>query len=246
MAERLFDDRAGEPRFSHLAECLAAWCTRADGRICFPAMGLPDLIGRHSRHPRGFVGRIITRMMARRTSPGIPWTVDLLELSQDHRVVDVGFGRGDSLAFLLERTLEGHVAGVELSDTMLQAAATRFREAISSERLSLHRTDDGTIPLEDASFDRAVSLNTIYITEYPAALFGEMFRVLAPGGRAALTFPEREGFADFPPARTEGFFLHQLADLRRAMSEAGFVDVVTHSEPDLPLNPQCLVGRRAR
>ncbi len=184
--------------------------------------------------------------MARQTSPGIPWTVDLLELSRDDRVVDVGFGRGDSLAHLLERVPDGHVAGVELSDTMLQAAAARFRGAISSEHLSLHRTEDGTIPLDDASFSRAVSLNTIYITEHPTVLFGEMFRVLSPGGRAALTFPEREGFSAFPPARTEGFFLHELADLRRAMSEAGFVDVVVHSQPNLPLSPQCLIGLRTR
>ena len=184
-------------------------------------------------------------MMARQTSAAIPWTLGRLELDPSHHVVDVGFGRGDSLAALLDHVPDGHVAGVEMSETMLTDATKRFRQAIQRRQLSLHPTEDGTLPIPDTSFDRAVTLNTVYITEDPTALFRELYRVLVPGGKAAITFPERRGFAEFPPARTEGFFLHELSDLEAAMSTAGFVDVATHSNPGLPLEPQCLVGNRS-
>lgn len=207
-------------------------------------MGVPELIGRHSRQPRGLVGRVITRMMARKTSASIPWTVGLLGLEPNHRVVEVGFGHGDSLAALLNSVPGGHVAGVELSATMVAAAAKRFKEPLGRGQLSLYHTEDGALPVPDTSFDRAVTLNTIYVTADPTALFGELFRVLAPGGKAAITFPERQRFAEFPPAQTEGFFLHELSDLEAAMASVGFSDVAVQSNPGLPLAPMSLFGVR--
>ena len=72
-------------------------------------------------------------------------------------------------------------------------------------------------------------------------LFADLRRLLVPGGRAAVTFPERSGFATFPPAQTEGFFLHELADLSRAMTEVGFEDVTVHDGPG-PRPPGARVG----
>ncbi len=208
-------------------------------------MGVPELIGRHSRLPHGPVGRVVARMMARTTSASIPWTLDLLGLDATHRVADLGFGRGDSLAALLDRVPDGHVAGIEMSETMLRVARRRFASSVRDGHLGLHHTVDGrTGPVGEGSFDRAVTLNTIYITEHPATLFGDLHALLVPGGRVAVTFPERSGFSQFPPAKTEGFFLHELADLEQAMVDAGFGDVTVHRAPDLALHPLSLVGTR--
>lgn len=186
-------------------------------------------------------------MMARRTSAAIPWAIGLLPLEPSHRVADVGFGHGDSLAALLERVPQGRVAGIEMSETMLDVAAKRFKAEISSGRLALHHSADGRLShVGEGQFDLAVSFNTIYITEDPAVLFADLRRLLVPGGRAAVTFPERSGFATFPPAQTEGFFLHELADLSRAMTEVGFEDVTVHDGPDIVMHPQSLVGVAVR
>jgi arsenite methyltransferase len=100
------------------------------------------------------------------------------------RVLDAGCGPGFYVAEILERVgASGSVVGVDASAPMLAVAAKRCEGHANVE---FHEGDVTALPVADADFNRALSVQVLeYVTDIPAAL-GELFRVLRPGGRVVI------------------------------------------------------------
>ena len=105
--------------------------------------------------------------------------IDGLGLPPNPRILDAGCGSGRNMVDLARR---GPVTGVELSDTSVRIAREREQgEVIAGSVLEM--------PLEDASFELAVSLDVIEHLEDDVAALREMRRVVAPGGALLVTVP---------------------------------------------------------
>ncbi|HEX8066763.1 MAG TPA: methyltransferase domain-containing protein [Thermoleophilaceae bacterium] len=100
------------------------------------------------------------------------------------RVLDVGCGPGYYAAEIREAIgPEGSVVGVDSSAGMLAVATHRCREHGGVE----FREGDATeLPVEDASFDAALSVQVLEYVEDVAAALAEIRRALRPGGRVVL------------------------------------------------------------
>ena len=101
-----------------------------------------------------------------------------------------------------------------------------------------------SLPIDDATFDKACTVATVYVIADPGAVFREMHRVLKPDGLAAVTFPVREKFMRFKPAKTDGFYLHKLADLEAAFRDAGFIETRTERNDAVRFGAHCMLGRK--
>jgi len=207
-------------------------------------MGLFNAIGKQLQHPRGLFGRALFTWMTASTIAHARWTADLLDVQPDDDVLEVGFGNGANIALLTQRASTGCVAGAEISETAIEMASKRNARAISEGRVKLHQAAGGTLPFDDGAFDKACTVATVYVIADPGAVFREMHRVLKPNGLAAVTFPVRENFMRFKPARTEGFHLHGLADLEAAFRDAGFVETRTERNDTVRFGSHCMLGRK--
>jgi ubiquinone/menaquinone biosynthesis C-methylase UbiE len=149
--------------------------------------------------------------------------VQRLDIHAGDRVLDVGFGGGEGLSCVLERSID-LAAGIEISAPMLRQGRRRFRREIDAGIVELTRGDVTAVPFDDRTFDRVFSVNTIYFWPDRAAGVREILRVLKPGGRLILgTEPieamKRRGFT------RHGFTLFSEAHLERLLSEAGVVQI---------------------
>jgi SAM-dependent methyltransferase len=208
-------------------------------------MGLIDVIGKQLQHPKGLVGKALFAWMTPKTIEHARWTADLMEVQPDDDLLEVGFGNGANIELLAERTSKGHVRGAEISKTAIEMASRRNARAISEGRVTLHEAAGGSLPFDDGAFDKACTVATMYVMGNPGAVFKEMRRVLKPGGLAAVTFPVRENFMRFKPAQTDGFYLHELADLEAAFRDAGFVETRTERNDAVRFGAHCMLGRKA-
>jgi ubiquinone/menaquinone biosynthesis C-methylase UbiE len=207
-------------------------------------MGLLNAIGKQLQHPRGLFGRALFTWMTTKTIAHARWTADLLDVQPDDEVLEVGFGNGANIGLLAQRASKGRVAGAEVSETAIEMASKRNARAISEGRVKLHQAAGGALPFDDGTFNKACTVATVYVIADPSAVFREMHRVLKPNGLAAVTFPVREKFMRFKPAGTEGFHLHELADLEAAFREAGFVEPRTERNDAVRFGAHCMLGRK--
>ncbi len=106
-----------------------------------------------------------------------------LDPNPGESVLSIGCGPGFEPAELVETVGDaGRVHAIDASQPMLELAERRCDD----ERVTLAHGDATDLPLEDASFDAATSVQVYeYLTELDEAL-SELRRVLRPGGRAAI------------------------------------------------------------
>jgi ubiquinone/menaquinone biosynthesis C-methylase UbiE len=96
-------------------------------------------------------------------------------------------GRGEALTLLEGRFEKG--VGIDISSNMLRAAMSGF----NGSNVFFAQGDATVLPLAKESLDNVVMLGGIHHVKNREALFGEVFRVLKPGGR----FIWREPVSDF-------------------------------------------------
>lgn len=205
-------------------------------------MSLMSAVGNQFKLPRGRFGRIVAMVMGRMSRPGNAWAIDQVGPLPTDRVLDVGFGPGLSIAMLAERVPQGHVSGIDASEDMLAVASKRNRQAIADGRVDLQLGDAFALPFEVNSFDEACTVNTVYLFEDPGGMFRELHRVLTPGGRAVIAFPDADEFRGLRPTRSADFHIHAVEDVLAMTRGAGFTDVTLLREQGIKLGGQAIVG----
>jgi SAM-dependent methyltransferase len=113
------------------------------------------------------------------------------------RVLEVGCGAAAGARWLA--TEGAHPVGVDLSAGMLRHAARGAQT--SGVRVPLVQADALALPFPDATFDIAfTAFGAVPFVADSAAVMGEVFRVLRPGGRwvFSVTHPMRWIFLDDP------------------------------------------------
>ncbi len=91
-------------------------------------MGLWDCLAQQFRQPAGFLGQLVG-FFFRINLEGIDWTSSLLKIQPtDH----VRFRAGPWHSTGCEPATQGRVAGVDLSETMVQQALRRNADAIAA------------------------------------------------------------------------------------------------------------------
>ncbi len=207
-------------------------------------MKLLKAIGKQMQYPKGIFGKLLFAWMTPKTIAHAQWTADLLEIQPEDQIMEIGFGNGANIQLLLQKAIRGSVTGVEISKTAIEMASKKNAKAISEGRVKLHLAQGNSLPSENNVFDKACSVATAYVIEDPGAVFKEMFRVLKPKGRAAVTFPVRENFMRFKPVATEGFYLHELTDLETEFRNAGFVNCRTEHNDRVKFGAHCILGEK--
>ena len=147
------------------------------------------------RYPSGPIGRLIGERMRRQHAPETEWSVDLLQLKPTDRMLEIGFGAGRGLALALQQIIRGHVTGIDLSATMIQAAIRRNRTALAHRQLALLRGDIAHLPFGNQQFDKIMTIHTVYFWPDLDAICQQLIKLLAVGGRLVSTFATAQTLA---------------------------------------------------
>jgi arsenite methyltransferase len=114
---------------------------------------------------------------------GVANPFSLGRLNPGERVLDVGSGAGtDSLIAAQMVGDGGRVTGIDMTPAMLAKARAAAAE-LGASNVEFVESEAEQLPFEDGSFDVVISNGVIDLIPDKDAVFAELFRVLAPGGR---------------------------------------------------------------
>ncbi len=195
-------------------------------------MSLPDAM---FAHPRGLAGRLGGLIMARLSGARNAWIISLLDVQPEDRVLEVGSGPGAAIQVLADLARNGTVVGIDSSPLMLRQATRRNVRAVRAGRVQLRQGSALALPFEDASFDKALTINSVQIWPDSFAGIKELQRVLKPGGLINVALQPVWAKAD-AEVRSIG------DDLVELLQRAGFQQTRLEFKPMKPMACVCALG----
>ena len=169
--------------------------------------------------------------------------LDLMQLSSEDNVLDVGCGAGWLERLLSERVPEGRVVGMDISDEMVRRAR-RNHVALENTMFVIGGVDE--IPWDANFFTRAISVESAYYWPDPARGLREILRVLREGGSAwVLINYYRDNAHCHQWAAQFATPAHLLSaeEWAAIFRDAGFADVAHRRIPDPTPAPESYTGR---
>ncbi|GCE13528.1 methyltransferase domain-containing protein [Tengunoibacter tsumagoiensis] len=162
--------------------------------------------------------------------------IDFLALTAGATVLDVGCGTGQNTLDLAHAVgPQGHVVGIDNSETMLQAA--RARTAESQFSVEYRHADAAQMPFAAASFDACQASRVFGHLPDPIKVLAEMVRVTRPGGHIVVADGDLDlTVVDIPDRALARKMIHAACDqmvqvgigrqLPRLFQQAGLSNII--------------------
>lgn len=156
-------------------------------------------------------------------------------------VVDLGCGGGlDVLLAAMRVGPSGKAIGIDMTSEMIERARAGAAQ-VEAENVEFHLAHIDQLPLPDASVDCVISNCVINLVPDKANVFREVFRILKPGGRVAISDIALK--QPLPPQVASDLEAYvgcvagaiQICDYERMLRDAGFEAVVV-SDTSADLN----------
>ncbi|MFL5801275.1 MAG: class I SAM-dependent methyltransferase [Roseiflexaceae bacterium] len=156
------------------------------------------------------------------------WWSRYRQPSTTYRVLDVGCGTGNLLAYLAKRVPMAP-AGIDLFPDTLPYCVQRGIGAVSA-------ADATALPFHDNMFDFVIAQDVVEHVEDDRLALQEMQRVCAPGGMTLVLVPAFTFLWSARDVKLRHYRRYTLDQIARRLQEAGF-DLVHRTYTDLFLLP---------
>ena len=199
-------------------------------------MGLFKDFVSQTRKPEGVLGKMMLGGMNSGHAKMADWGFDHLPAIAPAKAVDLGCGGGRNAGELLKKYPKAHVTAVDYSELSVEKARAYNREMIAAGRCLVQQGDVSDLRLFAASYDLATAFETIYFWPGLEKCFGQVAKVLKPGGYF-LICNESDG-TDATGLKyekiIEGMKSHTVETIEAALRAAGFTEVTSDHHPSKP------------
>jgi len=187
------------------------------------------ILAQQLSNPEGEVGKDVAKMMNETNISMTKETIKSLLLMDNEKVLELGHGNAGHLSYLLDFAENINYTGLEISETMKSEAEIINQKYLSQAKFQLY--DGKKIPLESESFDKILTVNTIYFWENPVDFLNEIYRVLKEHGSFVLTFAKKDFMKTLP--FTADFKLYNYEDIELLISQTNFKRMIKSDKEEL-------------
>lgn len=159
-------------------------------------------------------------------------TIELLELSANDQVLEIGMGNGFFVKDLFSVEPSIDYTGLDFSPLMVEEANRMNHEFVEAGKVRFHLGSADALPFEEDSFTKIFTINTLYFWEDPARILAELYRVLKKDGELFISIRPREVMQHYPFVRY-GFAMYTREEVAALLEKNGF-QVIAAIETDEP------------
>ncbi|WP_298501192.1 class I SAM-dependent methyltransferase [uncultured Methanobrevibacter sp.] len=132
------------------------------------------------RKPKGKLGKIQLKSMNKEHTPVSLWGLKHLDISQEDIVLDIGCGGGINVNRMAQKAKK--VYGIDYSIESVNLSREVNDDLIKRGIVEIHNGNVKDLPYDDNAFDIVTAFETVYFWPDIEKCFGEVKRVLKPGG----------------------------------------------------------------
>lgn len=201
-------------------------------------MNLKNLLISQFMKPKGLLGNLAGYIMAHRPSnrERIFWTISLLNIKPDDRILEIGFGPGVAIEQISKIITNGFVAGIDHSKVMVSQARKRNREGIHQGKVEIMPGSAADIPHFGQPFDKIFAINAFQFWNGPDEILKKLRKLLKPGGIIALTLQPRLKKATDEGATKIG------EEIVKHLEKAGYSKVRLETKKMKPVSAVCAIA----
>ncbi|MEE3418158.1 MAG: class I SAM-dependent methyltransferase [Methanosphaera sp.] len=132
------------------------------------------------RKPQGKLGNIQLKSMNKEHTPVSLWGLKHLNIKSDDVILDIGCGGGININRMAEKAKK--VYGVDYSIESVKLSREVNEKLIREGKVEIQEGNVKNLTFEDDTFDIVTAFETVYFWPDIEKCFGEVKRVLKPGG----------------------------------------------------------------
>lgn len=193
-------------------------------------------------NPTGIIGKfVLGPLWNKRNARLNEVTFDQLELKEDDRVLDIGFGGGYLLDRIIPQVKRGLAAGIDISAMMVENCRARYQEEIKAGRVDIQWGRVEMLPYLDGYFTKVSSVNSLFYWRDARQGVSEIYRILAVEGKVVLTYTcrkdlEKKGFGQY------GVKTYAEEEVQQMLIKAGFREIKEIRDGDRHRAFICVTG----
>ena len=179
------------------------------------------------------------------------FVVDAIELDPHAiKVLDIGTGTARIPILMCQQRPQYLITGIDLAQSMLIIGQRNVADAKLTQRIKLERVDSKRMPYPDLEFDMLVSNSLVHHLPDPLSFFGEVKRLVKPGGAMLirdLIRPENDKIvnqlvanigSDYDPHQQQLFHdsleaAFTLVEIQELIDRVGLTQVKLYQSSDL-------------
>ena len=139
-------------------------------------MGIFD----NMRKPKGKLGNLQLKSMNKEHTPVSLWGLKHLDIKKEDMILDIGCGGGININRMAKTAKK--VYGVDYSIESVKLSRQVNQDYINEGKVEVLEANVASLPFEDETFDIVTAFETVYFWPDIEKSFGEVKRVLKPGG----------------------------------------------------------------
>ena len=176
-------------------------------------------IARQFGNPAGFGGKISTFIMNCLNRKQYNAVAENINIRETDTILDIGFGNGFLIRRLSNKVFQ-KMYGIEISPDMLNTAMRKSQKKIEQGKMELMLANVQNLPFENASIDKAYTVNTVYFWQDINKGFSEIKRTLKPNGLFLNVMYSKEWLDKLPPTQY-GFSKYTIEQIEKITIENG-------------------------
>jgi ubiquinone/menaquinone biosynthesis C-methylase UbiE len=197
----------------------------------------PQELAKQLKKPEGDTRKIVGDGMNKSNLHINTNAFNLLDLNENDSVLEVGFGNGKLIPELFKRANNITYCGLDLSATMVDEATTFNSDLVKDGTVELLEGNINQLCYRTNTFDKIVTVNTLYFWDKPEEVMQELKRVLKPNGKLVIGIRDKDLVKEMPFTKF-GFTLYKGTEAVELAKSADFksVELINKDEPEIEVN----------